>query len=108
MHPQEKQALENFAALAQMKINARLVSLQTALELMKTPNYSVIEYKNDPEDAMNTRSVPEMTGGAVDHVTLLAMAKDFNDYIIGDLDAEAAQAIANARAGMNAPKIVRP
>jgi hypothetical protein len=108
MHPQEKQALENFAALAQMKINARLVSLQTALELMKAPNYSVVEYRNDPDNPTAPNSIPLMTGGKVDHITLLAMAADFNDYIMNNIEQEAAAAIAEARAKMNTPKIVRP
>lgn len=78
------------AGLMQMKINTRLTALQAAQTLMGTPGFV-----ND-------------TTGKVDHVTLLAMAGDIENYIIGDLANEARKAIDAAAAKLNAPKIVRP
>jgi hypothetical protein len=66
---------EKQAGLMQMRINTRLTALQAAQTLMGTPNYA----------------------GAVDHVTLLAMAGDIEKYIIDDLVAEAKEAIDKAK-----------
>lgn len=99
--------LETTARLQQMKVQARQFAATMALELMKVPNYSVLAYTNDP-DKPGSDSTPVRSGGAVDHITLLAMAGDIEGYILGTIEEEAKQAMENAAAKLNAPRIVRP
>lgn len=100
----EKLTLENLARVQQMKINARQFATTMALELIKAPNYSYVEIKNVTGGPAETIR----HGGAVDHVVLLAMAKDVEDYIMGSLEKEALDAITAAQAKINGPRIVRP
>lgn len=103
----EKLALDNLARAQQMKINARQFAATMALELIKAPNYSAIQYTDDT-DRPGNNSKAEIVGGKVDHVTLLAMARDIEDYIVGNLEKEAVDAMDAAKARINGPKIVRP
>lgn len=105
----EKLTLDNIARMQQMKVNARQFATTMALELIKAPNYSVVQFKNDP-NVPGGDSIAELVGGKVDHITLLAMAKDVEDYIMGNLEKEATDAIDAARLRLdpNRPKIVRP
>ncbi len=81
------------AGLMQMKINTRLTALQAAQTLMGTPGYTGVpgakELTGDP--------VWVHPPGAVDHITLLAMAGDIEKYIIDDLAQEAKEAIEAAK-----------
>lgn len=94
MTPEQKVDLDNAARLQQMKINTRLTALQSALEIMKTPNYS---YLVDVSDDADVSSRLERRGGEIDHVTLLAMAGDIEDYILDGLEDEAKEAIEAAK-----------
>lgn len=105
MNPATK--LDTEARIQQMKVQARQFAATMALELIKAPNYSVVEFRNDPGDT-NGNSLAYVVGGKVDHITLLAMAGDIEKYVLGDLEQEAKDAIAEAAKGFNAPKIVRP
>jgi hypothetical protein len=105
MNPATK--LDNEARIQQMKVSARQFAATMALELIKAPNYSVVEFRNDPGDT-NGNSLAHVVGGKVDHITLLAMAGDIEKYILGDLEQEAKDAIEVAAKSFNAPKIVRP
>lgn len=107
MTPAEKEALDLQARVHQMKINTRLTALQTGLELMKAPNYSSVVYKNDPNNPM-IDSEPVTRGGGVDHITLLAMATDIEKYILGELEAEAQQAVEAAQKRANPMQIIKP
>lgn len=91
--------LDQEARVAQMKVQARQFAATMALELMKSPNYSVRD---------DSTGQPKLTGGAVDHVTLLAMAQDIEAYILGNLEQEAKDALEAAAKKMNSPRIVRP
>ena len=84
MTPDQKTELDNVARLQQMKINTRLTSLQTALELMKIPGYGF---------ATEGMSSPNV----VDHITLLAMAQDVEAYVLGGLEEETQKALENAK-----------
>lgn len=107
-NPQQiKQDLDNLARLQQMKINCRQFAVTMALELIKAPNYSVVQFTNDPNKPGGDAKA-EIIGGKVDHITLLAMAKDCEDYIMGSLEKEATDAIAVAQAKLNGPRIVKP
>jgi hypothetical protein len=99
------------AGLMQMKINTRLTALQTALSIMGTHGYTGIAGEKPAEDAKypgQREAVWVKQPGAVDHITLLAMAGDIEKYISGDLAEEARKAIDEAAKRLNAPKIVRP
>ena len=100
-------ALDQQAALMQQKVHARQFAATMALELIKAPNYSVVAFKNDP-DKPGSDSVPEISGGKVDHITLIAMAQDIEAYIMGDLEEEAKKALETAAVQLNSPRIVRP
>ena len=102
----EKLALDNLARMQQMKVNARQFATTMALELIKAPNYSVAQFPNEPIGG----SKIEVVGGKVDHITLLAMARDVEDYIMGKLEKEAIDAMdeAKKRLDPNRPKLVRP
>ena len=100
-------AMDQQAALMQQKVHARQFAATMALELIKAPNYSVVAYKNDP-DSPTGESMAEVTGGKVDHITLLAMAQDIEAYIMGDLEEEAKKALETAAVQLNSPRIVRP
>lgn len=106
---QAKMDLDHAARLQQMKVNSRQFALTMALELVKAPNYSVVEYRNDP-DKPGGDSTTHLVGGKVDHITMLAMAGDFEKYVLGDLEAEAKDAVEAAQKAMdpNRPRIVRP
>lgn len=106
---QAKLDLDHAARLQQMKVNCRQFALTMSLELIKAPNYSVVQYTNDPNKP-NGDSKAEVIGGRVDHITLLAMAKDCEDYIMGNLEEEAQAAVEAAQKALdpNRPRIVRP
>ena len=90
------------AGLMQMKINTRLTALQAAQTLMATSGYLGV-----PGASMDTKEpVWIHRPGAIDHITLLAMASDIEAYILGDLEDEAKKAIEAARNPH--AKIVRP
>ena len=100
MNPNAKEELDQLGRLHQMKINTRLTALQSALELMKTPGYTGIAGEkpvDNPTFAGERTPVWVKPPGAVDHVTLLAMAQDIEAYILGDLEDEAQKAIENAK-----------
>lgn len=99
--------LDSAARVQQMKVNARQFALTMALELIKAPNYSVVQYTNDPSTP-GSDSKAEVIGGKVDHITLLAMAEDCEKYIMGNLEAEAVAAVKAAQDKLNGPRIVRP
>lgn len=96
--------LDNLARLQQMKVNGRQFALTMALELIKAPNYSVVNYKKGADIGTEM----EVLGGDVTHVALLAMASDFENYILGSLEKEALDAIEAAQKKLNGPRIVRP
>lgn len=83
MSPADKEKLDLQARVQQMQINTRLTALQTALELMKLPNFNVTSGFT-PANGLATK---------VDHVTLLAMSGDIEKYILGNLEQEAKDAI---------------
>jgi hypothetical protein len=87
--PQEKDKMDITARLQQMKINTRLTALQTALELMKTPGYLGVPGSTIDEPHPIWIHQP----GKVDCITLLAMAAEFEAYVIGDLEAQAKEFI---------------
>lgn len=91
MNPNAKEELDQLGKLHQMKINTRLTALQSALELMKTHGYTGIPGEQEGKPAWAHKP------GAVDHVTLLAMASDIEDYILGNLEEEAKTAIDEAK-----------
>ena len=99
--------LDTEARLQQMKVQARQFAATMALELIKAPNYSAIEFRNDPNHPGGD-STGHFIGGNVDHITLLAMAGDIEKYVLGDLEDEAKAAIEQAAKDFSAPKIVRP
>jgi len=99
-----KQELDNIARLQQMKINTRLVSLETAQKLMATMGY--LGVAGQKADTGNACWVKEP--GAVDHITLLAIATDIENYILGNLEQETKDALEAAAQRANAPRIVRP
>lgn len=82
------------AAALQLKINTRLTALQAAQSLMATAGYLQI-----PTDTGGIQIV-----GKVDHITLLAIASEIADFILGDLEADAKQAMDNAAANNSAAK----
>ncbi len=82
--------LDNLAKLQQMKINARLVSLETSLKLMHHQNY------------------PDGGANKVDAVTLIAQATMFEEYILGAIEDESKKALDEAAKKLGAPRIVRP
>ena len=87
-----KTQLDNTARLHQMKINTRLTALQSALELMKINGYLGVEGAKTDDDGKVTPAWVRRSG-AVDHVTLLAMAGDIEAYILGGLEEEAKAAM---------------
>lgn len=86
-----KAELDQIARFQQMKINARLTALQAAQTLMGTPGYKESGAANN-----------------VDMVTLLATASEIEGYILGNIEKESLEALENAAAKLNGPKIVRP
>lgn len=82
--------LDNLAKLQQMKINARLVSLETSLKLMHHQSY--------PDGAANK----------VDAITLIAQAQMIEQYILGEIEEESMKALEAAAAKLGGPRIVRP
>lgn len=92
MNVNPRAELDNLAKLQQMKINARLVSLETSLKLMYHQGYE---------------GVP---GGAnkIDAITLLAQAQMIEQYILGGIEKETTEALENAAKKLGAPRIVRP
>ncbi len=81
------------AGLMQMKINTRLAALQAAQTLMGTHGYTGVPGASKEDGSPLWIQRP----GAVDHITLLAMAGDIEKYIIGDLAQEAKEAIEAAK-----------
>jgi hypothetical protein len=86
-----KAELDNLAKLHQMKINARLVSLETSMKLMHTEGYTQASAVNK-----------------VDAITLIAQAQMIEDYILGDLEEESKKALEEAAKKLGGPRIVRP
>ena len=78
MTPQEKEKLDMQARAQQMKINTRLTALQSVHTLMGHTNYT----------------------GAVDAITVIAMASEIESYILGDIEQETKDALE----AMNKPK----
>lgn len=110
MNKHDPQKIET--GLQQMQINTRLTALQTALELMKINGYTGIagqKLSEDPKYTGQLEPVWVKPPGAVDHVTLLAMAGDIENYILGTLVEEAKKAIAEASKPVPVkPHIMRP
>lgn len=100
----EKANLDQLARLQQMKINTRLTALQSAQQLMATPGYTGIPGSDKETKEPTWIKKP----GAVDHLTLLAMAQDIETYILGNIESETIQAMEAAKRAVNGPKIVRP
>lgn len=90
----EKAKLDQLARLQQMKLNARLTALQAAQSLMQTVGFIGGEGSN-PASKM-------------DSITLVAMAKDVEQYILGEIEAETEKALAAQQQALTGPKIVRP
>lgn len=101
---QAKQDLDNLARLQQMKINTRLTALQAAQQLMATTGYLGVPGIKASDGSPVWIKPP----GAVDHITLLAIAGDIEGYIMGNLEQETKDALAAAAAKLNSPRIVRP
>lgn len=86
--------LDQLARLQQMKINSRLTALQSAQTIMSLPGFT------DP--------VKGNEASRYDSITLIAMAQDIENYILGNIEAETEAALAEQKAKLNAPRIVRP
>lgn len=86
MNSHVKQELDNTARLQQMKINSRLTALQAAQSLMQLQDYD----------------------GKRDHITLLAIAGDIEQYILGTLEEETEAALKKAKEQSNVRQIMRP
>lgn len=93
MNPADKEKLDMQARAQQMKINTRLTALQSALSIMQAPNYSMVHVNSATQELRHA-------GGAVDHLTLLAMATDIEKYILGEIEQETKDALA----ALNKPK----
>ena len=79
-------------------------ALQSAQQLMATPGYTGIP----GSDKVTKEPTWIRPPGAVDHLTLLAMAQDIEAYILGNIESETIQAMEAAKRAVNGPKIVRP
>lgn len=101
---QSKEQLDNLARLHQMKLNSRLTALEVAHKLMCTDGYTGIAGAREGDGKPAWVKPP----GAVDHITLLAIAQDVEAYILGTLEAETLQALDEAAKKLNSPRIVRP
>lgn len=108
MTPQQKEELDLLGKLHQMKINTRLTALQSALQLMGTTGYTGIAGQTKAEDGKFPEPAWVRPPGAVDHITLLAIAGDVEDYILGDLEQEAKDAITEAKKPVSNIIKVRP
>ena len=97
-----KQDLDQLARLQQMKINTRLTALQAAQQLMATHGYLGVTGTMDGVNVMSNKL------GVVDHITLLAIATDIENYILGNIETETKEALDAAALKLNAPRIVRP
>jgi hypothetical protein len=86
-----KVELENLAKLHQMKINSRLVSLETSLKLMHIAGYAQANDANK-----------------LDAITLIAQAQMFEQYILGNIEEESVKALEEAAKKLGGPRIVRP
>lgn len=94
-NPQQMQKeLDQLARLQQMKINSRLTALQAAQAIMSLPGFT------DP--------IRGNEASKYDSITLIAMAQDIENYILGNIEKETEEALAAQRAKLNAPRIVRP
>lgn len=83
----DKEKLDQAARLQQMNINARLVSLETAMKLMHHQHYT--------------------DGGPVnkvDAITLIATAQMIEDYVLGTIEEETKKILDE----LNKPKILHP
>ena len=87
--------LENIAKFQQMKLNARLAALDVATKLVTAPTFI-------------DKSIPEHGANSVTVHTLLAVAQDVTDYILGNVEEESKQAMAEAEQKLNGPRIVKP
>lgn len=108
MTPTQKEELDLLGKLHQMKINTRLTALQSALELMKTHGYTGIAGQTQGDGDVLPKPVWVREPGAVDHITLLAMAGDIENYILGTLEEEAKQAMEEAKKSKPSIIQVRP
>lgn len=86
--------LDNLAKLQQMKINARLVSLETSMKLMHHQGYTPANGGGD--------------ANKVDAITLIAQAQMIEQYILGEIEEESVKALESAATKLGAPRIVRP
>lgn len=78
--------LDRQARVMQMQVNSRQFAATMALELMKCPGYA--------KD--------------VDHLTLIAMATDIEQYVMGKVEEQTKAALEAAASKFGSPKIVRP
>lgn len=85
-----KAELENLAKLQQMKINARIVSLETSLKLMHHQHFT------------------QKAGNDIDAITLVAQAQMIEQYILGNIEEESVKALEEAANKLGGPRIVRP
>lgn len=102
-----KAELDQIARFQQMKINARLTALQSAQALMATPGYIGIPGMKKSE-AGDMEPAWVKPPGAVDMITLIATATEIENYILGQIEKESLEALENAAAKLNGPRIVRP
>jgi hypothetical protein len=92
----DKEKLEQAARLQQMNINARLVSLETAMKLMHAPFYNYEDKDNNNDKVIK--------GGKTDHITLIAMAQEIEGFILGNIEEETKQILEE----LKKPQVLRP
>jgi len=78
--------LENMGKLHQMKLNTRLVALERATMVCSAANYA----------------------GKNSAIEVMAVATEFEGYILGQIEQETKEAFEAAQANINGPRIVRP
>lgn len=78
--------LENIAKLQQMKLNCRLVALERASVICSASNY----------------------GGRNEAIEVMAVAKEFESYILDNIEQETEEVLKKAQENINKPRIVRP
>lgn len=78
--------LENIAKLQQMKLNCRLVALERASMICSASNYS----------------------GQNAVIEVMAVAKEFESYILDNIEEETEEVLKKAQENIGRPRIVRP
>jgi hypothetical protein len=78
--------LENIAKLQQMKLNCRLVALERATVVCSASNYN----------------------GRNEFIEVIAVAKEFESYILDNIEAETEEVLKQAQENIGKPRIVRP